>query len=713
MIETSHNEASMMHSTCVSKLNESFHGKSISFGELKQFLNSLLNEETEIEHKLKLHVNEVSSSRGVLLDQCKDVENEILHLNNDAGTLAYNIENHISNVSEVMKKVSPLCDSETVLEKCEALLCAQLKIEEFSADIQSSLIIGCLDKAVLRYLDLIVYYNLISKTHCINLLNFINAVKSFWYGVIRDFLCKDFEKHLDSCHWPDMIDSASVELKKELSNSLYLLLQLESTTNAFGKDIAPIQIMLKPIKKRFYYHFCGNKKTNNLQKPEWYLTQCLVWLKNALPFLKEDVLPVFIKANLKDISPMLVYAQELFNVIKEKVNLDMKELMLDDELFSHYVDELLLFDRELLQCFNTSTIDFGCLAILLEESCFVKWLEVEQNFALERMDNMLTSTHAWNYYPGQPDDIKVPECGENFAMMLQAITERYKNLPSFEHRRRFFQLQLELLDNFRIRLVQLIQNRGRCTLNLQMTAMLNVVSYLSNQLRDWSQLPFFAQFEITVCENFKINHNGTFCDVIDLLDQMLDKTMKDIVDHVVQEVISVGHEYVNNKWENIMVSVSADSHLSVSACGWMSVVRNALYEAHNLLCVHLFNHFWKLLAAKLNDYIYNQVIMNNKFSEGGAIQLAFDMNKNLFAIFSEYTSRPESYMRDVKDACTLLSLSSGALFLLKDVLFQALHADVTLTSNVDPISALHDIGVSKLELEEVELLLTRRIISVH
>jgi hypothetical protein len=35
----------------------------------------------------------------------------------------------------------------------------------------------------------------------------------------------------------------------------------------------PLAIILKPLKKRFQFHFTGNKKTNNPEKPEWYLQQ--------------------------------------------------------------------------------------------------------------------------------------------------------------------------------------------------------------------------------------------------------------------------------------------------------------------------------------------------------------------------------------------------------------------------------------------------------
>ena len=65
----------------------------------------------------------------------------------------------------------------------------------------------------------------------------------------------------------------------------------------------------------------------------------------------------------------------------------------------------------------------------------------------------------------------------------------------------------------------------------------------------------------------------------------------------------------------------------------------------------------------------------------------------------------------MKEACVILTLKSGSAMLLKDVLYQALHdpsAD-TMSALVDPVAALHDIGVYKLSLEEAEMILSKRI----
>jgi hypothetical protein len=35
----------------------------------------------------------------------------------------------------------------------------------------------------------------------------------------------------------------------------------------------PVRVMLKPLIKRFKFHFSGSKETNNKEKPEWFFTQ--------------------------------------------------------------------------------------------------------------------------------------------------------------------------------------------------------------------------------------------------------------------------------------------------------------------------------------------------------------------------------------------------------------------------------------------------------
>lgn len=64
------------------------------------------------------------------------------------------------------------------------------------------------------------------------------------------------------------------------------------------------------------------------------------------------------------------------------------------------------------------------------------------------------------------------------------------------------------------------------------------------------------------------------------------------------------------------------------------------------------NYFCLLLVKKchicmslLFQFIYEEVILQNHFNEGGALQLQFDMTRNLFPLFGQYTAHPESYFQ--------------------------------------------------------------------
>ena len=58
-----------------------------------------------------------------------------------------------------------------------------------------------------------------------------------------------------------------------------LLLQENLASSASG-TLLPIEMMVKPLKKRFLFHFVSKRQTNRVDKPEWYLTQTLTWIQD-------------------------------------------------------------------------------------------------------------------------------------------------------------------------------------------------------------------------------------------------------------------------------------------------------------------------------------------------------------------------------------------------------------------------------------------------
>ena len=65
-------------------------------------------------------------------------------------------------------------------------------------------------------------------------------------------------------------------------------------------------------------------------------------------------------------------------LVMEKLAHDLPHLVHDDMLFSHTVDEVLLFDRELHSTHGYPPTLPGCLDLLTTHDALTKWLEVEK-----------------------------------------------------------------------------------------------------------------------------------------------------------------------------------------------------------------------------------------------------------------------------------------------------------------------------------------------
>lgn len=102
------------------------------------------------------------------------------------------------------------------------------------------------------------------------------------------------------------------------------------------------------------------------------------------------------------------------------------------------------------------------------------------------MDRILCSTSAFDtLVTGDVDENHVTESGNSFLTLLSTITERYEELPQPGHRLQFLQLQLDLIDDFRVRLLQKLQEENLEPLSSKFPNILNTVNYVRDVLEEW------------------------------------------------------------------------------------------------------------------------------------------------------------------------------------------------------------------------------------
>lgn len=101
------------------------------------------------------------------------------------------------------------------------------------------------------------------------------------------------------------------------------------------------------------------------------------------------------------------------------------------------------------------------------------------------MDSILLEPSAWTFIdPDNLEELKIPRCADQFIRLLDAMRERYCNLPQPGHQLQFLNLQLELIETFRRRLVYLLNNVDK---SVSSTMVINAVNYVNSVLREWGE----------------------------------------------------------------------------------------------------------------------------------------------------------------------------------------------------------------------------------
>ncbi|XP_070848602.1 RAD50-interacting protein 1 [Chaetodon trifascialis] len=660
----------------------------------------------------------------------------------------------MDNLGQMLNQV------DTVERHMKYLRCLQ-HIEELSAAVQQCLMTSSVWEAIRAIDSMAALDTGLNQSGCSHLQGFLHETLHFWHKIIKDRLANDFEKVLTQLHWP-IISPPTQSLTptanyQEISSQLELLvtqlLALQTSDDLLSQRpltssapstqpgswatlqpqapplCLPIQIMLLPLSRRFRYHFYGNRQTNTLSKPEWYLTQALMWMSNSSAFMEEKIQPILDRAGAT-ISARVELCRGLLSLVQEKVASDASRLIYDDMLFCHLVEEVLQFEKELRSNQSYPAVLPGLLHLLLEDGILQKWLTVEKKMAVEKMDAMLSAEGAWSsQYKdiSDMDELKAPDCAETFMTLLQVITERYRALPCPSAQLKFLGLQRELVDDFRIRLTQVMKEESRCPLGARYCAILNAVNYICTILGDWGDNVFFLQLQqaaVSLGEEVVLGGLGVtevgrlaslegslFEGLLALLDRLKGDMMGRLLEWTMREIIEKTKPYCQDRWLSLPSQHDQSTmSLSSSACPMMLCVRDRLLNLHQVLSLSLFQLAWQGLAERLDNFLYQDVILSNHFSDGGAAQLQFDMTRNLFPLFGHYCKRPENFFKHVKEACIILCLNVGSAILLRNLLKESEDEtrDWAGVEDPPPESALHELGIYCLASCDVLILLNLR-----
>lgn len=231
------------------------------------------------------------------------------------------------------------------------------------------------------------------------------TARSLWKQM-KDAFAADFEVTLKKMQWPGKYVTLQGSLEPEWVNGVKKLLELQepelrardsedSIQNSREEALVllPLEVMAKPLELRFKYHFEGDRPTNKLDKPEYFLSHVVGLLNTYDQFFAIYLQPIlrdhFKKSSLALTSIYIdstsAFITALLPMLRHKIFAVLPKISTQPQLLSHLIHELMSFDVSLrdewsydggnsVQGWNGLTWE-----VLVKKDWFGRWLKVEKD----------------------------------------------------------------------------------------------------------------------------------------------------------------------------------------------------------------------------------------------------------------------------------------------------------------------------------------------
>ncbi|EDV95920.1 RINT1-like protein [Drosophila grimshawi] len=548
-----------------------------------------------------------------------------------------------------------------------------------------------------------------------SLKSYAETTAIYWHKLLLQRLSSEFEAVLKAMRWahleqqPLNYSPSRDTAKAQLLAEYIFLIKSPAEERAPLQRITPsiacppisqvVQLLLAPYRQRFMFHFMGTRQTNRLDKPEWFYTQIINWGKQTHFLVGKTFQPAAMKAGKLDYNLRLEFMRGLVQLTIEKLAADIEQIAQDDHLFAHLLDETLAFEADLRETFGYPASFPSAISVLTQPMYLLKWIALEEKFCAEKMDHILQAEAPFllidpNTYE---DDLKIPRCADQFMRLLEAIKDRYYALIQPGHQLQFLSLQLELIDSFRRRLVQLHNSDAVTSLPV-----LNAFNYLIMVLREWGENVHYLHLHAALAGPNASEINSVFEHPVAELEHWARQLMGNLVNKAVYVMKAKSMNYRHDAWASMPEQNNREPFiLSPSGGEMFQVLVMVLHNLESELSANLFNQTLRLMAQQIDDYMLESMVLNTRFAPAGAAQFNYDMTL-LFALFGQYTRRPELLFKRIHDACKLLTAARGTALLLLETLRSV---DTSVEEKTKP---LHELRVLSLDSRQCIEVLERR-----
>ena len=245
-----------------------------------------------------------------------------------------------------------------------------------------------------------------------HLVDHVDKTMQLVWKQMKDAFALEFEETLAKIKWPSKDIQLDGEILEQWTSGVERLLELQepelkdrekdNDTSDAKQDalvLLPLEVMMKPLEMRFKYHFDGDRATNRLDKPEFFLSHVIGLINVYDEFFAIYLQPVLgrhfrgsnLALNTCYINSNSAFITALLPILRNKVFSLLPQIAKQPQLLSHLMHELMNFDASIRDEWGYDG-GFGIdgwkgltWEVLVKKDWFSKWLKVEKDCELFRL----------------------------------------------------------------------------------------------------------------------------------------------------------------------------------------------------------------------------------------------------------------------------------------------------------------------------------------
>ena len=265
------------------------------------------------------------------LDPIKqDQQNKLKHLNDRVMSTKKELGKYPENVVDTIKRIEELHRRRNELLKRNELVLIVIQVKELD-ELISKNIPDNLQTAVEGLLQMNQLLDIVTDEQ---VRNKMVEIRDIHLGLFKKILPERLKDQLKACKWPNDLNDAVLD-------TLHLLTLLE---------LDPISPFLELIQLHFLFHFCTDRPTNRVDKPEWALGYLIKQLEDSKDLINDHIVSI-----VDDFWEEYVKKTSHIGIIRM---LQLKKAI-NTDLVPHYFKQIALFEHEIRTVFGVDVELFG------------------------------------------------------------------------------------------------------------------------------------------------------------------------------------------------------------------------------------------------------------------------------------------------------------------------------------------------------------------